>query len=164
MKRPFAITLIGWLLLLEGLLTTIVSGLGLTMLAAVLFEVLPAHISEDFVMPRLPELGFVPSAFVLGIFSLVSSIGLLRLRAWGWLMTMIVQGISLIIGLAEYVQGEANYLRMLFSVVIVFFLNQRTIKQVFEIITHTSSATHQPTTRHVARNSADTEEPLQDKL
>ncbi|MCG8350030.1 MAG: hypothetical protein MI924_19875, partial [Chloroflexales bacterium] len=77
------------------------------------------------------------SAYItLGIFAMVSGIGMLRMRSWAWLMAMIIQGIAMTIGLFNYFQGQPSYLEMLFSVIIVFYLNQRDIQRAFSVAQH----------------------------
>jgi uncharacterized membrane protein (DUF2068 family) len=73
------------------------------------------------------------SITVHGIFGIVSSIGLLRMRPWAWLMAMIVQGISMILYLADYIRGVPNYVGMIFAVFVVFYLNQRDIQLIFDV-------------------------------
>jgi hypothetical protein len=79
------------------------------------------------------------SLLVLGIATVVGSIGLLRLRPWAWLMLMLVQGGALIVYLLDYVQGVADSftrLSMFFSACVVFYLNQRDIRQLFQVAVH----------------------------
>jgi uncharacterized membrane protein (DUF2068 family) len=121
------------LLLLQGLILTIVPGLGLSLLAAETMQPDSEDLAQLTELVTMNDILTLLSLLVIGIFGFVSSTGILRLRPWGWLMAMLVQGISLIVCLIDYVQGEPNYVWMLFSVVVVFYLNLRDIQQIFDI-------------------------------
>jgi hypothetical protein len=139
MKRPQSITIIGTVLLLQGLLLSLFPGVLIGLLIAKNLDVLPAELSTTLETLDVPDLLVIASALVIGVFGVVSSIGLLRLRSWGWLMVMIVQGVNMIVNLITYLRGNADnltYLGMLFSVVIVLYLNQHEIKQVFDVVLH----------------------------
>lgn len=131
MKRPRSVTIIGLLLLLQGLFLALFGGTVVALRVASRLDALPANEQVDVPWALLPDMLSSTSTLVIGVFGLVSSIGLLRLRSWSWLMAMIVQGVSMILNLIDYTRGEANYLAMLFAAVVVFYLNRRDIRQVF---------------------------------
>jgi hypothetical protein len=58
--------------------------------------------------------------------------GLLTRQRWAWVMTMIIIGISLLIGILEYFQESPRYLNMLIGVIIVFYLNERNVRRVYD--------------------------------
>jgi hypothetical protein len=62
---------------------------------------------------------------------LVASLGLVRLKRWGWTLTMILTGAGLALSIWQYSKGEARYLDMALYVVIVFYLNQRELQSLF---------------------------------
>jgi hypothetical protein len=133
MKRPRSVTFIGVLLLVQGLILSIAPGVLIGLIIAERLDVLP--INETVNVPAILQestLSFF-STFVVGIFGLVSSIGLLRMRYWGWLMAMIVQGVAMTLKLIEYSRGQPDYVQMFVSVFIVFYLNQRHIRQFFDV-------------------------------
>ena len=73
---------------------------------------------------------------------------MLRLRPWAWLVAMLLQGVTLATNLFYYfVQGQLFALALLLAIIIVFYLNSRTIRHVFEAAEHRAAiATTDPTT------------------
>lgn len=133
MKRPRSVTLIGTALLLHGLGLTLFGGTLIGLILALESGWLAADTAAQVAALHLPGLLTLVSITVQGIFGIVSSIGLLRMRPWAWLMAMIVQGISLIIYLVDYIRGTPNYIGMIFAVFVVFYLNQRDIQLLFDV-------------------------------
>jgi hypothetical protein len=133
MKRPRSVTLIGTALLLHGLGLTVFGGTLIGLILAHEWGWLPPDNTAQVAALQLPGLLTLVSIAVQGIFGIVSSIGLLRMRPWAWLMAMIVQGISLIIYLVDYIRGAPNYVGMIFAVFVVFYLNQRDIQLLFDV-------------------------------
>jgi hypothetical protein len=133
MKRPRSVTIIGVLLLVQGLVLSIAPGVLIGLMVASYLDVLPEDMAND--VSGVVQEGSLPffSSFVVGIFGLVSSIGLLRTRYWGWLMAMIVQGVAMTLKLIEYTRGQPDYMQMFVSIIIVFYLNQRHIRQFFDV-------------------------------
>ncbi|MDX1435393.1 MAG: hypothetical protein R3335_01185 [Anaerolineales bacterium] len=64
-------------------------------------------------------------ALVLGV------IGMLRLRRWGWVLTMVITGLGLIFSIWSYFEGNFNYVAMIVNIMIVFYLNQRDVQAPF---------------------------------
>ncbi len=135
MKRLRSVTIIGSLLLMQSLLFIFVFGVAVVLVYAEQFGRLPPELAAqvEALGLALPDVLVISSVFVIGVFGLVSSIGLLRMRRWGWLMTMLVQGISMVMLLVDYFQGQPNYAWMLFTVFVVLYLNQRDIQHAFEV-------------------------------
>lgn len=70
---------------------------------------------------------------ILGIiFQAVITIGFWSLKRWAWFLFMIQLGINMAFDLGLYFYGEPYYLGMLRDVIMVFYLNQREVQQVFE--------------------------------
>jgi hypothetical protein len=136
--------LIGTALLLHGLGLTLFGGalIGL-ILARESGWLAPDNVAQVADL-QLPSLLVLVSVAVQGIFGIVSSIGLLRMRPWAWLMAMIVQGISLIVYLVDYIRGAPNYVGMIFAVFVVFYLNQRDIQLMFDVARRRSSTPPPP--------------------
>ncbi|HSL72046.1 MAG TPA: hypothetical protein VK864_17490 [Longimicrobiales bacterium] len=65
------------------------------------------------------------------------SIGIWTLRRWAWAALMILVGTSLSEGILRYMRGEPRYLIMLFNVLIVLYLNQRSVQRLFTHISPT---------------------------
>jgi hypothetical protein len=141
MKRPFGVTLIGILLLVQGLF----------IVAQVVVLTIPRSLSLPVVGRTTIAYnltGLTPSdwlaAAVLGTLGIVitfSGIGILRLRAWAWLAAMALQGWTLAVLLFHYVtSGRSSYATMLLGVVIVFYLNSRTVRQTFDVVRNRRTA------------------------
>lgn len=137
MKRPRGITLLGALILIEGLLFAI--GGSLALVVFILRQVagpelqLPSFDLTSLI--RHPVIG--PSAFlVLGSFGIVGGIGVLQLRSWSWLLAMITQGITLAIGISAYLRGTRDpllFIGLFLGSAIVFVLNQRDTQSIFRM-------------------------------
>lgn len=69
--------------------------------------------------------------WVLIGFFLLAVIGLLLLKRWGWIITMIMTGIGLTFTIWSYFDGNPRYIPMLINIVIVFYLNQRDVQSPF---------------------------------
>ena len=67
---------------------------------------------------------------IVGVF-LLASLGLLRLKRWGWVLSMLLIGTNLVYNIWLYFQGDAHYLDMVANIVIVFYLNQRDVQAPF---------------------------------
>jgi hypothetical protein len=144
MKRPRSVTFIGVLLLVQGLVLSIAPGVLIGFIMTDYMDMLPANEPVNLsVVLQESTLSFF-SSFVVGIFALVSSIGLLRMRYWGWLMAMIVQGVAMTIKLIEYWRGPSDYVQMFVSVIIVFYLNQRHIRYFFDMTRNPANLQREP--------------------
>lgn len=124
-RRPRALAVLGWLLIAQGLLALAVFGLLLAVLLAAL-TIDPA------VLPGLPRGAPVllsAGAGLTSVFSLVSGVGLLRRQAWAWLLALIVQGVVLLVALADYWLGNPDYLSLGLGVVQVYLLNRSDVQQ-----------------------------------
>jgi hypothetical protein len=90
----------------------------------------------DLLDPPFQDQVWPPGVFntfgwlIVGIF-LLAIVGLLRLKRWGWTLTMILTGTGLALNIWLYFQGAANYLDMASHIVIVFYLNQRDVQAPF---------------------------------
>jgi hypothetical protein len=62
---------------------------------------------------------------------LLAVLGLMLLRRWGWILTMVLTGLGLAFGIWSYFQGTPSYVPMLLQVVMVFYLNQHDVQQPF---------------------------------
>ena len=80
----------------------------------------------DLIQVRIPVLNTL-----LGAALLVAGAGLLRMRAWAWLLAMSIEAISLAIALRWYALGEPRFGPMALSSLIVLALSQREVRQAF---------------------------------
>lgn len=58
--------------------------------------------------------------------------GLLARMRWAWVATMFLIGASLLVSILGYFNGEPRYVNMLIGVLVVFYLNERSVRQVYE--------------------------------
>jgi uncharacterized membrane protein (UPF0136 family) len=141
LRRPRPIGIVGWLLLLYGLLNAALFGAAL---ARLLDTNLAPHLAWlPVVFPSAARFGLYGGAglLTLSLAMVISGIGVLRLQSWAGLLAMITQGINLATLLVEYLRGRPWYLEMAASVAIVFLLNQRAVRQSFRIAQHRRAPT-----------------------
>jgi hypothetical protein len=133
MKRPFGVTVFALVIVLYGLLVAGISLYGL---------VLGVQYSRGNVQPELvammgrwpvTDLLAITVQLALGVFALVGGISMLRLRPWAWLLGMLLLGCELVIQLGNYVQGHPAYPIMCITALLVFYLNQRPIREAFNL-------------------------------
>ena len=68
---------------------------------------------------------------VLGVLSLLMFWGLWTLAAWGWWGTLAVRAADVVLAVVGIFAGTPNLLALLFSVAIIAYLVQRSIRQEF---------------------------------
>ncbi len=71
-------------------------------------------------------------SLLFSLFGIFIVYGLWRMKSWAWALLMIQIGITLLILLYSYYNGEPRYLKMALNVVMALYLNQRDIRQRFE--------------------------------
>lgn len=143
-KRPFGVTLVGALLLVQGLLLLMLAAavifLNVSLAGSISGVVLTANLT------RLTVTGVLSAMLigVLGIFIALSGIGMLRLVSWAWIAAMALQGWTLALFLFGYfIRGQSNYSTypsVLLTLIIVFYLNSRTVRRTFDRIRRRESA------------------------
>ena len=69
--------------------------------------------------------------WAVAIAFLTASLGLLRLKRWGWTLSMILVGTTLAYNIWLYFQGNTHYLDMASQIIIIFYLNQRDVQAPF---------------------------------
>ena len=87
---------------------------------------------DDMEVDRLLRLLIAGAWFIVAV-------GLWALRRWAWTVLMIMVGIALGEGLLLYTRGEPRYVIMLFNVLTVFYINQRSVQLLF-LNDHATSA------------------------
>ena len=119
-KRPFGVIIITIL--------QVVSVIAQATLVIVLQTGYTSPVLESFASSQ-PLIGFeIPGI----IFQVVITVGFWWLKRWAWFLFMIQLGISMAFDLGLYAYGNPDYLGMLRDVIMVFYLNQREVQQVFE--------------------------------
>ena len=69
--------------------------------------------------------------WILVALLLLGVLGLLLQKRWGWIITMILTGFGLFFTIWSYFQDTPRYFPMLIYVIMVLYLNQRDVQQVF---------------------------------
>ena len=135
MKRPFGVTIIGILLLVQGLFLAVPAS------AVIILNVTPraGHLQPppflDFAGLSANDRFSATLIAALGAFILIGGVGVLRLHSWAWLAAMTLQGWTLAVFLlSELTRGRSSYLTAIISVIIVFYLNSRTVRQTFDLV------------------------------
>ena len=132
-KRPIAVTVVGWGIVLLFLIR--------------LYQVFQPLISMDILGHgiqgplttglRLTALGdavVVSASYLLqALVGIVVLIGFLRLQRWAWVMLMAWTGISLCITLVNYFYSRPNYLVMASDVIIAVALSQSDVQRIFRV-------------------------------
>lgn len=116
-RWPFGILMVAALRLLDAL------GLGAVVFAG----------AEGLPLGGAPILGgdsalALSLDLVLIILTLAGIVGLLLFRRWGWVLTMVLVGLSLLGDLIRVATGDPAYVSMLLHVVAAFYLNQRSVR------------------------------------
>jgi hypothetical protein len=134
MQRPRDVTLISLVILVAGVAKLISAAAAFmpappgTLVSQVWLAI------QDLIASELRyDLLTVAVLLSLGIFEALSAIGMLGMRAWAWLMAMVVQGAYLAIELARYPSDGPLPGGMALAVVVVFYLNQRHIRRAFRV-------------------------------
>ena len=71
-------------------------------------------------------------SLALATVNLITVAGLLLLKRWAWVATMVLAGISMAVGLVLYFEDRPLYITMLINVILVLYLNQREVQAIFE--------------------------------
>jgi hypothetical protein len=131
-RRPWAVTVIGLLLLVQAASLLGIGGLDL---AAAYLSNLPAVVSA---LTKSPS-GAVNSAVLgaifvsLSILAVLAAVGFLRLRRTAWTAAMLVQGLALLVALALYFRGKPwyAYILMLYGILMVLYMNTYDVRMAF---------------------------------
>jgi hypothetical protein len=67
----------------------------------------------------------------LVLVGLVIAVGLWRLKRWAWIAVMFWTGATLAVDLVDYIHGNPDYLTMLASIFVVFYLNQADVQAAY---------------------------------
>ncbi|NMC14597.1 MAG: hypothetical protein GYA34_17140 [Chloroflexi bacterium] len=67
----------------------------------------------------------------ISVFMFIVVLSFIRQKPWAWLAAMTIQGLSLIVGLVEYLIDNPNYVALAFGVVLVFYLNLQEVRDTF---------------------------------
>ena len=127
-KRPFGVTIIAFLLLLNGVLA-VARGAEIVYR---FYEGQNGQIEPDEISERAGNLTLIERLTLpITAAGIIMAWGMWALRPAAWLATMTLQGLYLAAQLYDYSQNQNVYPQLLVSVLTVFYLNQRDVKLVF---------------------------------
>jgi hypothetical protein len=89
-------------------------------------------------IPEFPAgtpLDVVAKLAMLGILllSVLSIVGLLQRRTWGWTLAIVTAGVVLALNIGWWTSGEPRYLSMAVNAVMVFYLSQRDLRAAYGV-------------------------------
>jgi hypothetical protein len=134
-KRPVAVTIVAWTILI--------------MFFVRLYQVFEPLVFAGVFEHGITEPLFEGSWFTSFGFALLTSaayaalslsgiivlIGFLRMKRWSWVVLMVWTGISLTISLFDYFYDKTNYIIMASDTVVALALNQADVQRIFGIRT-----------------------------
>lgn len=149
-KRPFAVTFVSIWIFLAALLDL---SYGALLFVSTDIIAKPPDVQiwieqERAAYPFLDNQLFTAGEGVLymtlGIVQLVLGIGFWRLKRWAWVGIMSLQALSLLIDLANMLNGDADQpvVSLTLAIILVFLLNQSNVRQVFGVRSLTNESTH----------------------
>lgn len=112
----------------------------LTNAALIVLDVSRSYVSLglEFGLPR-PDLDWLSNIdldrllrFLIAATYLVVAIGLWTFRRWAWTALMLLVGAALAEGLVLYFRDQPRYQIMFINVLIVFYINQRSVQLLFK--------------------------------
>ena len=79
--------------------------------------------------------GLIVAGLLAGmlIVSVLAIIGLLQRLEWGWTLAIVTAGVSLALNIGWWVADEEHYVFMAANAIIVFYLNQRDVREAFGV-------------------------------
>lgn len=143
-RRPPVVILLVILFVFDSLLMLILA-------LIYLFET--GLFSQHITAVALSQMGDTPGLFVsaraisvaaLAVLYPITTVGLFRLRPWAWRSGMIILGIQLAVGLAEYLFESTVVPGLFISVAAVFLLNQHSVRKAFGIVKESHDIIAQP--------------------
>ncbi|MDY7015809.1 MAG: hypothetical protein SVX43_19880 [Cyanobacteriota bacterium] len=139
MKRPTSVTIIAILQVISGIFNLVdcffwllIGGVGGAIGLAIGGQggaALAAIFGGLFIIFASVSLG-------LGLMSFVLSLGLLQLRGWAWIGTVIVHVIALMMEVTKLLGSggvAVNYLTVGFAIAILYYLMRPEVKQAFRV-------------------------------
>jgi hypothetical protein len=127
-SRPWPVTAIGWLLMLEAAGFLAIAALYVSAWATRL-----AFMPQQWIEQRL--IGLTGMLFcLLAILSLTSAYGFFRLARAAWMSAVLAQGFSLSLALVQYFGSRPAFVypMMLFGIFMVLYLHQADVQAAFQ--------------------------------
>lgn len=153
-RLPRTASVLGWLLIVQGLLALAIFGVLLAVLLAPQAGTLIAELAALSDPADRGPILLSTGAGLAGAFSLISGVGLLRLHSWAWLLALITQGVLLLVALIDYWLGSPDYLTLASGAALVYLLNRSEVQQAIRPLgPHTADPL--PATPAAERDPAD---------
>jgi hypothetical protein len=118
-RRPFGLYVVAALRLVHAVELLLI-GLGIGDIA---LRTLPVVETDDISILRIIYVGS-GALISLGI------IGLLAMRRWGWVLTMVLVGVGLFFELIQISRGHPDHFALLTLVISAFYLGQRSVREM----------------------------------
>jgi hypothetical protein len=130
--KPPVVTIVVWVFLIQivsfvAVLALVVVGSGLTTGATFSSRVITAWIQERAWVDLLT----LAVLSLLTFFSLITVVGLARVKPWAWMWAMTILGLRLLTGLVMYLRGDPYFASMILQVIAVFLLDQLPVRRAF---------------------------------
>ena len=111
---------------------------GLILIAA---NVRDVPIGELPIIAANPELTRA-IGLVLAVLAVIGLVGLLALQRWGWVLTMVLVGLSLLVDLIRVALGQPPYLALLLHMIAAFYLNGRAVRALCHVAPDDAGGIH----------------------
>lgn len=148
-KRPLAVTILTWVLVLSSLGSIAIGGLSI---ASFVIEFEGGRIVvfdediDDQVLTDQGELALDGIWYsIVGVVQLVITIGFWRLKRWAWVAAMSWQALKLLVDVANGLAGNPEPLALGLSILLVLLLNQSDVRRVFGIRRNSNEPASTPT-------------------
>jgi hypothetical protein len=128
---PQSARILAWLQLLQSMASLLI-GLAFVLQAGSILGGVPTPLPFLVIREPLNALARGVEQLLLAYPIFWVGLALFRLKPWAWISSMMLQGIVLFVNLASYFRGEANYLSMAISVLIVLYLNNAEVRGAFQ--------------------------------
>src|SRR5512140_2776461 len=132
-KRPIAVTVVGWGIVLLFLIR-LYQVFQPLLQTGLLENGIHGPLTQGFRLTPLGASVIVSASYLLqALVGIVVVIGFLRLHRWAWVVMMAWTGLSLCITLIDYFYSRPNYLVMASDVIIAVALSQSDVQRIFQV-------------------------------
>ncbi len=126
-RLPVALYILAGVMLFRAVLAFGVVA-GATMVSLEPVGLLPSAPDLVDLVRQMPWAG--PAFAAYGAVLVIAALGMLGRRRTGWLLAMVVTGVSIALDLYGFATNQADHLWMALNIVTVFYLNQRDVRAV----------------------------------
>lgn len=141
-KRPVAVTILAWVLLLGSLLSIIVGALSIFSYVVLSEGGEIVVFDEDIGEEALTDEGELLLEGIwysfVGVGQLIITIGFWREKRWAWVAAMSWQALKLLVDVTNGLIGNPEVIALSVSILLVLLLNQSDVRRVFGIRRNTN--------------------------